>query len=210
MSKKTKAKNKIEVRTEFALVKHEFTTEETQSLTSNLTKGLRNIGELQEQKKAIGAEYAAKIKTQQAAVSEIANKLDSGFEMKEMQCDVEYDYPSRIKRFYPMRDNGKRSALAKEEPMSEIDLQSQLPLKDTVKKLTKAEKKNAEAEFVDGEGNDLKMDLSGKPAKKPRKKKDLAPGEPLTSVGDAIAAAKPASHEMTSVRGDLGSEIEEP
>lgn len=133
-------------------------------------------------------------KTQQAAVSEIANKLDSGYEMKEMACEVDFDYPARMKRFYALRDNGKRGGLSKEEPMSEIDLQIQLPIKVEPKKPAKGDKPADAAEPA-----------PDKPAKKPRKKK-VAPGHPLVSV----AGAMPASHEMTPVRGELvGDENDE-
>lgn len=189
MNKNTKSK-KIETRDEFALLKHEFTREETAELTAGLTKGLRNISELQEQKKALGAEYSAKIKTQQAAISEIANKLDSGFEMKEMACEVDFDYPARMKRFYALKDNGKRGGISKEEPMSEIDLQIQLPIKDPVVKPAKGDKA---AEAKDGEKT-----ADTKP-KRARKKKDAQPGQPLVSVEEAM----PASHEMAPVRGEL-------
>lgn len=192
MSTKKKAKNKIEVRTEFTQIKHEFDRVEIDQLVKDLTEGISNVNELEEQKKATGAEYSSKIKTQKARNQETVNRLNAGYHMVEAQCEVEMDYSSRMKRFFPIRDTGKRGAMAKQEPMSEIDLQSQLPLKDP-RKPAKGDKPADAA--PDGE----------KPAKKPRNKK-VAPGQPLVSVAEAM----PASHEMTPVRGELiGDENDE-
>lgn len=88
-SKKKSKKSKIEVRTEFSNIKHAFNQEELKSITETLTKALRNVSELGEQKKAVVADFTAKIKGETARIEEAANKLDAGYEFREEQCECE-------------------------------------------------------------------------------------------------------------------------
>lgn len=180
----SKKKNrKIETRTEFSLVKHEFTRDELDRITGEMTKALRNISELEEQKKAVTSDFAAKIKTARAHMHECANKLDAGYQMQEMECEVDYVYSDNVKRFFPLGENRKRGGLAKEEVMSEVDRQAQMPLNDPKKK------------------PDAWPDETAAPAPKKGRKPKIKPGQPLVPVADALDAAEPASHKLTSVRG---------
>lgn len=70
-------------------VTHRFSDAETLVLAREQAAKLREISELEQQLASVSADFKGRIKAEAAAVAELRNKIESGYETREMECIVE-------------------------------------------------------------------------------------------------------------------------
>ena len=135
-----KSKNKIIVR-EFVQVKHDYTQDERNELTRQLTSAVQEKSEQTERLKSVSADFKARIKTVESQISEATNKICNGYEMRSTEASVELDRKSGIKKlFYHAPGKPEHKKLIGEEAMTEADY-AKLPLEDLPPEKPKAEPK---------------------------------------------------------------------
>jgi hypothetical protein len=53
-----------------------------------------------EEKKSVNSNYKAKIDEKDSIVSLLSSHITNGYEIKTVECDVEYDYDAGLKRYF--------------------------------------------------------------------------------------------------------------
>lgn len=106
-------------------IKHTFCESEKKEIAYNMA--LR-VGELQEaefEKKALVSEFKSRIDKLTAEINLYAGHLNTGFEMRNVKCEVDRDYKLRVVRFW--RTDLEKPIIAKERNMTTDELQRELP-----------------------------------------------------------------------------------
>jgi hypothetical protein len=107
----------MEVQTIKKVLTYEFTTDEKKELGKELAnKNLQLAGE-EASKRSVTASYASRISSIKEDITALSNKLASGYEMREVICEVEYHVPEKNIKQLRRIDNGEIWT----EPMSDID-----------------------------------------------------------------------------------------
>lgn len=84
-----------------------FTQEEKAEIALDLARETSNINRLEDRKSQVTAQYSAEIKAAKAAVNAASEKLNSGYEHREIECSVEYHDPKWGKKSYFRKDTGE-------------------------------------------------------------------------------------------------------
>ena len=111
-----------EFSTEFC--KYTFTEDEKKALASEMAQSVSSLQSAEDQKKAIMSDLKGQIDSLQAKVNSSATKLNNGYEMRQIKCEVVADYDAKLWTFI-RTDNGE---IAKERRMTQDDLQKRLDL----------------------------------------------------------------------------------
>lgn len=99
-------------------LKHEFSAAEIHDLSLTLATKTKERQALEEEKKAVGSSYKARLDELNAACNKISNQVTDGFEMRETECRIEYNKPSQGRKTLIRIDTGKVALI---EPMSNDD-----------------------------------------------------------------------------------------
>lgn len=82
------------------LLRYDFTDDEKKELASEMAQAITDLNTAENDKKAVMSDYKSKIDAFSAKASNIAGKLQSGWEMRNIDCRVEKDYRKRIAKIY--------------------------------------------------------------------------------------------------------------
>lgn len=103
-------------------VKHVFTEDEKKEIATDMAQKVTELKEHEDSKKAVMSDFNSKIDAAKAHINSSATKLNNGYEMKTVKCEVVRDYELKIIK-YIRTDNGE---VGKEKPMSSDDMQMKL------------------------------------------------------------------------------------
>ena len=104
--------------------KYQFTAEEKAELASALAQGVAELREKEDDKKAVMSDFKAAIDTLSAQTHGIAGKLNNGFEMRQIECEVVRDYPKHEIRYIRIDTD----ECVRTKKMSQEDMEMELPL----------------------------------------------------------------------------------
>lgn len=111
MAKKVKAKKasakKQEVKIETIPARHEFTDVEKSELGGKLAGLTQEKTRVEEEKKVAMSQWTTRIKGIQNDISAVSGKISSGFEMRDTQCEVHYDWKKGEKTYFRKEDGTK-------------------------------------------------------------------------------------------------------
>lgn len=99
--------------------KYVFDESEKKEIAIEMARKISEQEQLEKDAKSIASEFKAKIDGTKASISGAAIKLNNGYEMRTIKCEVEYDFDKRVIR-YVRTDNGE---VAKTKNMTSDDLQ---------------------------------------------------------------------------------------
>lgn len=108
-------------------LKYLFTGEELSAMNKELAFEVKNLGEIQEEKKSVMSGFTAKIKTAESRTQLLANNLNSGYTYKAIDCTVTYNFPKDGMKQIKRNDNDEIIETVK---MSPIELQEDLEFQD--------------------------------------------------------------------------------
>lgn len=118
MSKKPDKKIELQLR-------HVFTDKETLELARKLAEANAELAQAEDEKKSITSQLKAKADGIQARVSEVAGKINTGYEYRATPCLVEYHTPKPgMKRLTRLDIN----EVVTEEDMTEAEKQTEMEL----------------------------------------------------------------------------------
>ncbi|HRE52261.1 MAG TPA: hypothetical protein PK339_12615 [Flavitalea sp.] len=92
-------------------LRYDFSAVELHDLSLQLAKKNKEVVSLEEEKKAVTSQLAAKIKEADATVNILSEKVASGFEYREIECDVIFHKPQQGKKTIVRRDTNKKTAV---------------------------------------------------------------------------------------------------
>jgi phosphopantetheine adenylyltransferase len=87
--------------------RYQFTDAELRSLADQLARETKQRIDTIDQRATVVAEFAAQIKGADKRIADLANKYDSRYEMREMECIVLFDRPERGMKTIVRVDTGE-------------------------------------------------------------------------------------------------------
>lgn len=135
----------------FVKARHNFTIEEWQATTRELTRSMELVDEQEAADKAAAASRKASLKELRSKVNELRNKVASGGEDRDVEATVEF-MPKKGFKVYRHHCPGKpeHETEIRREPMTQVDYEGQLPLGDEPAP-AKPEDKNDKADGAKGD-----------------------------------------------------------
>lgn len=115
-----KDETKITKTTEF--LRYHFTEDEKRDLAQVMAQNVIKIGELEKEKKAVTSQFASDINQETAKASSAAQRIESGFEMRTIDCEEHYIYGPNVVRTIRL-DSGE---VVKERTMTNAELQKSM------------------------------------------------------------------------------------
>lgn len=113
-------------RTEIRVCNYVFTEKEKAQIAADLANGVAELARMEERKKSVASQIKAEIDAKQSSVNAAAEKLRSGFEMRDIECEVVYAYIDDVIRWV-RTDNGR---IAFERRMRPEERQMKVPFDD--------------------------------------------------------------------------------
>lgn len=107
----------------YEFAKYVFNDEEKAGIAEKMAHMVEEAGDLEDQKKAVTKDFDGRIQAAKNTVSSCAQKLNSGYEMRDIQCEVRRDYERKVVE-YIREDTGE---IARSRSMSSVELQQELP-----------------------------------------------------------------------------------
>ena len=102
------------------LVKHTFTQAELAELADRMAQAAARVYAIEREKAEQAAHYSAELKTANLAASELVTKYNLRYEMRDVECRVEYDKPEPGYKSYIRTDNGES---VRDAPMTPAERQ---------------------------------------------------------------------------------------
>jgi hypothetical protein len=106
-------------------LKVEFTHDEIHEMGSQLAQTTKTINELENDKKAVNADFKAKIEGQSAVSQSLSTKIQNGFEYRHVECEVRYNDPTTGMKTTVRKDSGE---VLRKESMTTDEMQLELEL----------------------------------------------------------------------------------
>lgn len=103
-------------------VKHVFSEDETREIATSLALKVSEMKAAEDEKKAVTSDFNSQIDSAKSLINLAATKLNNGYEMRTVKCEIVRDYSLRMILYYRV-DTGD---LAKERPMTTDDLQMKI------------------------------------------------------------------------------------
>lgn len=103
-------------------IKHIFDENEKKEIAVELAQKVANLQQAEDDKKAVMSEYKSQIDGIQADINGAARKLNNGYEMRTIKCEVVPIWDKKVWE-YRLLDNGD---MIKEKAMTADDLQMKL------------------------------------------------------------------------------------
>jgi hypothetical protein len=104
------------------LVKHMFSPDEKKEIASEMAQKIIDLQRADEERKTVSSRFKSRIDRLQAEINRAAEKLNSGYEMQEVECDVIPDYDNKVFCYY----RTDTDQMVKQKPMTADDLQRKI------------------------------------------------------------------------------------
>lgn len=124
MSKKPAKKNKYPEVHETIEAKHEFTSDEKIGLLDSLSHAHQELSGIKDQAKHSAADYKNRAKAVENRISDLSNKATSGYELRPVECRVDFDPKKGVKHYL----NRKTKEKIETRDMQPSDYELQLPM----------------------------------------------------------------------------------
>ena len=117
-----------EIKKTTQLLRCVLTPDETIAAGKELAEATSELKELEEEKSNIVANFKARSTEKEARITVLTNRIRSGYEYRNVECQTTYDSPEEGKKQTVRSDTGEITAT---EPMTEEEKQRNLPLEET-------------------------------------------------------------------------------
>ena len=98
-------------------LRYDFTEAERLELGRELSLKNQELRQLEDSKKSVVAEYSSRLTIAKEQINVLSDKVASGYETRDIYCDLQYHCPERNKKTYTRTDNGE----AWVEAMTDVD-----------------------------------------------------------------------------------------
>jgi len=105
-------------------LKYVFTRDELQEISTELANKTQEQRSLEDEKKSITSTYGSRINEAKEQISQAANKVASGYDLRQIDCKVEYHVPKEgVKTLTRLDIDENRDGMRKEwtEKMNSMD-----------------------------------------------------------------------------------------
>jgi len=130
----------VRISKESLYLRYDFTTEDRLQMCEELAQAYNRNQQIDDEETVMKAQIKDKRANVDATVGSLSRKLNDRFEMRNVDCELVYDFPNVGEVSYKRKDNGE---IAKTRPMTEMERQMDLPLQEPA--TPEAEKESIEA-----------------------------------------------------------------
>jgi len=106
-------------------LRHTFSDKEINTLGRELGATLQRVEKLEEEKAELSADFTAKIKREKLDLHDTSRKIQNGYELREIECQIRYNEPEVGKKTTIRTDTVKTVRV---EAMTEAEKQEELKL----------------------------------------------------------------------------------
>lgn len=99
-------------------LRYDFTASEIHDLSVQLANKTKELNAITEEKKSINSQYTAKVNEVKASCNKLSNQVSDGYELREIDCEVEYHKPEQGKKTFIRKDTNTVAAV---EAMTDYD-----------------------------------------------------------------------------------------
>lgn len=92
-------------------LRYDFTAKETHDLSIQLANETRKLAAIEEEKSSIASQYAAKVKESKATCNKLSNLVADGYELRDIECEIQYHKPQQGKKTIIRKDSNKVTAI---------------------------------------------------------------------------------------------------
>lgn len=126
----TTTEDNIKRRETTEFLRYHFTEEEKKDLAQEMAQNVIKARDLEEQKKATTSQFASQINEAIAKSNSAAQRLESGFEMRTIECMEKFMYDQSMVQTWRLDTN----KMVKERTMTQAELQREMFGKDEKEK----------------------------------------------------------------------------
>lgn len=108
-------------------LRYDFTDEELTQVARDLGQKCQDKATLEEEKKRTASQYKLRLDTLEGEIEADTIRVNSGYEMRTIECGVFYHDPAEGRKTIVRLDNDK---IVRVEPMSEMECQATMDLND--------------------------------------------------------------------------------
>ncbi len=98
-------------KTERRALRYDFNAKETHDLSMQLANETKKLNAIEEEKSSIASQYGAKVKESKATCNKLSNMVADGYEIRDIECEVEYHKPQQGKKTIIRKDTNKVTAV---------------------------------------------------------------------------------------------------
>lgn len=98
-------------KTEKRSLRCDLTAKEVHDVSIQLAEKNKSLVAIEEEKKSVTSQYKARIDETKATINKLSNVVTDGFEMREIECTIEYHKPSQGKKTIIRKDLDKTHAI---------------------------------------------------------------------------------------------------
>jgi len=132
-------------------LRHNFTHEERLKMGDELAAAYNRQEDIDAEEAVVKSQFKERRASVEQAIGQLSRNLANQFEMRNVECAIEYDVPNPNELTYRRVDNGE---VAKVRPLTEAERQAELPLVDDVPTLS-AEESMQNATTFFGKGGEV-------------------------------------------------------
>jgi hypothetical protein len=88
------------VKKELHAIRYTFDKNEIALKSTQLAETCEQKSRLIEEKKSVNSDYKAKIDAKDSHISLLSSHITNGYEIKSVECEVEYDFVNGLKRYF--------------------------------------------------------------------------------------------------------------
>jgi len=88
------------IKKELHHIRYAFDKNELAQKSTQLAETCGEKARLCEEKKSVNSEYKAKIDAKDSVISLLSSHITNGYEIKNVECEVEYDFDKGLKRYF--------------------------------------------------------------------------------------------------------------
>ena len=116
---------------EVHLLRCDFSEDELKQFSKDLARSTAQLAQAEEEKKSAMAQFAERLTGAKALASSLARRINEGYEMRMVDCEVRLDSPTNGTATVVRKDTGE---IVKERPMTAGELQGELALSESPNK----------------------------------------------------------------------------
>jgi hypothetical protein len=108
------------IRKELHTIRYSFDKNELAEKSKQLAETCGDKMRIIEEKKSVNSQYKARIDEKESVINLLSSHITTGYEMKNVECEVEYDFDKGLKRYF------YQGVLYDTAPMTDTDRQQEL------------------------------------------------------------------------------------
>lgn len=89
-------------------LRYDFNATEIHDLSLNLANKTQERAAIEQEKKSVTSQYKSQLDAVVAEVSSLSNKVTSGYEMRKVECSIEYHKPEQGKKTIIRKDTNEK------------------------------------------------------------------------------------------------------